>query len=421
MDAFDRYGRQFVDYLPNLLTAALLIIAAFLVAAIARWALTRGLQAARVDERLAHGHTGDRRIVKPAGDIVYYLVLLLFVPGILAALGLSSMLRPVQELVSGILEALPRILGAALILVIGFFVARILRTLVTSITSAAGVDRASERLNLGPNARFSNLLGIIVYALVIIPVITAALDALQLDAITGPISDMLRKILAALPHILAAIAVVIVAFFVGGVVAGIVSGLLANVGFDRLLMRLGLTRTSGTLPPTYTAAGATPGKTVTASDVVGHLVHGAIVLFAVMAALDLLGASQLENLVRNFLVLIGQILLGLVIFAVGVWVSNLLASFIAGSSMGGSKLLIGLARGATLALFGAMALRQMGIANEIVNLAFGLTLGALAVAFALAFGLGGREAAGKIAERWRQSLEGRAGGSDTPPPPRTGL
>jgi hypothetical protein len=51
-----------------------------------------------------------------------------------------------------------------------------------------------------------------------------------------------------------------------------------------------------------------------------------------------------------------------------------------------------------LGLFIAIALRTMGIANEIVTLAFGLTLGAAAVAFALSFGLGGREAAGKQME-----------------------
>ena len=45
-------------------------------------------------------------------------------------------------------------------------------------------------------------------------------------------------------------------------------------------------------------------------------------------------------------------------------------------------------------------LRAMGIANEIVHLAFGLTLGSVAVAVALSFGLGGREAAGKLMERW---------------------
>ena len=45
-----------------------------------------------------------------------------------------------------------------------------------------------------------------------------------------------------------------------------------------------------------------------------------------------------------------------------------------------------------------MALRQMGLANENVDLAFGLTLGAIAVAVALAFGLGGRETAARMLE-----------------------
>jgi hypothetical protein len=60
---------------------------------------------------------------------------------------------------------------------------------------------------------------------------------------------------------------------------------------------------------------------------------------------------------------------------------------------------------AILVLSGAMALRQMGLANEIVNLAFGLLLGAIAVAVALAFGLGGRDIAARQLERWQKSLE----------------
>ena len=47
-----------------------------------------------------------------------------------------------------------------------------------------------------------------------------------------------------------------------------------------------------------------------------------------------------------------------------------------------------------------MGLRAMGLADDIVNLAFGLTLGAIAVAFALSFGLGGREAAGEHMQHW---------------------
>ena len=62
----------------------------------------------------------------------------------------------------------------------------------------------------------------------------------------------------------------------------------------------------------------------------------------------------------------------------------------------------------------AMALRQMGLANEIVNLAFGLLFGAFAVAFALAFGLGGREPAQKEVERFFQALRTRQIGANAP-------
>ena len=51
-----------------------------------------------------------------------------------------------------------------------------------------------------------------------------------------------------------------------------------------------------------------------------------------------------------------------------------------------------------------MGLLAMGIADDMVNLAFGLTLGALAVAFALSFGRGGRKAAGRQMEYWLSKL-----------------
>jgi hypothetical protein len=59
------------------------------------------------------------------------------------------------------------------------------------------------------------------------------------------------------------------------------------------------------------------------------------------------------------------------------------------------KILAQAARISILAFAGAMALRQMGLANEIITLAFGLLLGAIAVAVALSFGLGGKEIAAR--------------------------
>lgn len=74
------------------------------------------------------------------------------------------------------------------------------------------------------------------------------------------------------------------------------------------------------------------------------------------------------------------------------------------SGMGQANLLAGLTRAVVLIFVGAIALRQMGIADEIVVIAFGLLMGAVAVAAALAFGLGGREVAARELENWLNRL-----------------
>ena len=94
------------------------------------------------------------------------------------------------------------------------------------------------------------------------------------------------------------------------------------------------------------------------------------------------------------------------IIAIGLWIANLAAAALRAVSGGRAAFYAGLARFAILGLVFAMALRAMGIADDIVTLAFGLTLGAVAVAAALSFGLGGREAAGRQMEHWLSKLRG---------------
>jgi hypothetical protein len=104
--------------------------------------------------------------------------------------------------------------------------------------------------------------------------------------------------------------------------------------------------------------------------------------------------------VTEFTAFAGQVLLGLVIFAIGLYLANLVARTVKASGVAQAGLLALAVRVSILALAGAMALRQIGLANEIINLAFGLLLGAVAVAAALAFGLGGRETASRELEAW---------------------
>jgi hypothetical protein len=249
-----------------------------------------------------------------------------------------------------------------------------------------GLDKA-----LGEQ-KLSGLAGLVLYILILVPVLVASLNALSLDAITRPASQMLSTFLAALPLVFAAALVILIAYLVGRVVAGLVTNLLAGVGFNMVLVRLGV--------------GAEPEEgRQTPSQIAGNLVMVAIMLFATIEAVDVLGFAVLSGLVAQFLVFAGHVLLGLVIFAVGLFLANLAAKTVKASTASQAPVLAVAARVSILVLAGAMALRQMGLANEIITLAFGLLLGAIAVAVAIAFGIGGRDLAAETLRRWRQRME----------------
>ena len=109
--------------------------------------------------------------------------------------------------------------------------------------------------------------------------------------------------------------------------------------------------------------------------------------------------------IAGFTVFAGQVLLGLTVFGVGLYVANLVSRTVLASSAPQASLLALVSRVSILVLAGAISLRQMGLADEIINLAFGIGFGAVAVAGALAFGIGGRELAAKKLQGWFESIE----------------
>jgi hypothetical protein len=121
-------------------------------------------------------------------------------------------------------------------------------------------------------------------------------------------------------------------------------------------------------------------------------------LFAIIQAAELLGFEIVAVLVAAFLTFAGQIILGIIVLGIGLYLANLAAGLIRNTAGPQAKLLAQVARLAIIVLTTAMGLRQMGIAEDIVNTAFTLLLGAIAVAVALAFGLGSREIAGREVE-----------------------
>lgn len=385
-------------FIPNLLGAAGLLLIAWLIASLLRFVVSKGLAATKLDDTLTSQAGLDEGRQVPMSEtlatVIYWFVFILFLPAILGALGMQGLLAPVQGMVGAMLGFVPQIFGAAVIAVVGWFVARIVRQIVTSLLVALGADGLGERVGLTAavgGQSLSNLVGTVVYVLILIPVIISALNALKIEAISAPATNMLNTLLEAIPLIFGAMVVLGVTYLIGRLVAGLVTNLLTTVGFNRVLGLIGL----GSEPE--------EGQT-TPAEVVGYLILIGLMLFAAIQAAEILGFTILADLVAQFLTFLSQVVLGIIIFGLGLYVANVARNVILSTAGAQANFLSQAARLAIVVLATAMGLRQMGIADDIVNLAFGLMLGAIAVAIALAFGLGSRDIAARQLESWMKQL-----------------
>ncbi len=408
---------QVLAFVPKLASAAALAGVAWLVATVVKAVVIRtaGTLMPAMSRRLA---VGENQVLpsETLGNALYWFVFLFFLPLILDVLDLRGPLAPVQNLLNDILSALPNIFKAVLIGIVGWFVARIVRELVTNLLAAAGTERLAAKIGLNkaaPGQSLSGLLGTVVYLMVLIPTAVAALDALQIPAISRPATSMLQRVLDTIPQILTAVAILAIAYVLSQFIGELVTNLLNGLGFNNIFRALGLNALHDTTiatPPTATPV--TPrisvigGEVVsrspkqTPSEVAGLIARVGVMLVATVAATEVLGIPSLNNLVDGLLLISGQVLSGVVVFAIGLYLANLAQGVVSSSGTPQSQVLGQAARLAIIIFVGAMALQQMGIAASIVNLAFGLLLGAVAVALAISFGLGGRDVAAEQLRDW---------------------
>jgi hypothetical protein len=443
---------QILGFLPQLFGAAILLGVAWLIASLVKLLTTRALRLFRLDERLGQQvesppeSSGETITGEPAsrstsstsqfslsetiGNALYWFIFLLFLPSILSTLGLQGTLEPVQQMLNEVLAALPNILKAIAIAAAGWVIAQVVRRIVTGLLSAAGFNQLGSRFGLQPTVggkSLSWIIGTIVYVLILIPTAIAALNALQIDAISEPAIAMLDQILSAIPKIFTAVVILVVAYVLGQFVRELVTNILGGIGFNNLFQWLGVPspRATTATPATptdettvelglpqpstgqETVLQATSVPTRTPSELVGIIVLVGIMLFAIVAATDILEIEPLTAIVTGVLIIAGQILAGLVVFAIGLFLATFTFNLISSSGSRQSRILGQAARVVIIAFSAAIALEQMGIGGDIVNLAFGLLLGAIAVAIALAFGLGSRDIAAEQVREWLGSFKGR--------------
>jgi len=408
------WQQQLVEWGPKVLFAILILVVTHFVAKAVQWGVAKLIDRMPVLKR--HPGVGGDSVGTELGRLAYWLVWLVGLIAALQPLGLSGVLTPVTALTNEVFAFLPRLLGAGVFFFAGLILARIVRHVVEAALGALNLERLLGRagVSIGEaplavdssgatmegvapgRSSIAKAVGVTVSAIIIIFAAIGALQILQISAISDPATAMLNTIALAIPQVIAALLILAIAFLIGRWVKTLVETVLPSLGFDRTVQALGM------MP-----AGASPSR------IVGTIAMTAVLIVGLMEAAKRVGGDSTAALLFQITELGGKVIFGTVIIVVGMFLARILANLV-GSSTGESGYAQTIVKYAIIALFTAIGLTFMGLADQIVMMAFGLILGSAAVATALAFGLGGREAAARMLNQWMTGQVPMA----PPPPPR---
>src|SRR5215203_5397700 len=402
---------QLIQWGPRVVFAILILIATHFIAKAVQWGVARLVDRMPVLKR--HPQAGVDSVGTELGRLAYWLIWLVGLIAALQPLGLSGVLTPVTALTNEVFAFLPRLLGAGVFFFAGLILARVVRHIIEAALGALNLERLLGRAGIpigdsplavdqtGTAAEgvaparnsIAKAVGVTVSAIIIIFAAIGALQILQVSAISDPATNMLNTIALAIPRVLAALVWLAIAFLIGRWVKAMLETVLPSLGFDNSVRALGV------MPPS-----SNPSK------VVGAIAMTAILLGAAIEATRQLGGDAVAVLLIQITELGGKVIFGTVIIVAGIFLARILSALV-GSSTGESSYAQTIVKYAIIALFTAIGLTFMGLADQIVMMAFGLILGSAAIATAIAFGLGGRDFAARLLEEWHRT-------ASPPAPPR---
>lgn len=308
--------------------------------------------------------------------IVYILLMLLVIVGVLNFAGLEQMAAPMTGLLDTVVQALPRVAKAALILGVAYVAGRILKILISRALDGLGVDTRFAQLTESteddaadsPN-RFSEVAGTIVFWLLIVFGLGGALEALEIEPLALPLRNAIDRVVTLVPSLAIAALLVFIGYTAGRILRVVIRKLLQGLGFDGLVARVGLDKLTGNSSP---------------SDLVGFSLMVFVIVQATIAALNELGLSTLSgpltDMVAKFWNLLPSLAVSALLIAIGVFVGGLLRGLVAAAlrNLGFDSLMERVG-------FGKVADREdrLGEFSEIVGFAVQIGVILLAVAQAL--------------------------------------
>jgi mechanosensitive ion channel-like protein len=212
-------------------------------------------------------------------------------------------------------------------------------------------------------------------------------------AVMSSVAAALALLLAGIPKIIGFLVILIIGWLIASAIAAAVAALLRAVRFNDLAQRAGLSGFVHNM-----------GVKTDAAGFLANIAKWFIRLIVLVTAFDALGLPAVSEVLQQLLLWLPNLVVALVVLVIGGLAANALASLVRGataeSGLGNPDLLATIARVAVWAFAIVIAVNQIGIATALVNTLFMATVGAIALALGLSFGLGGRETAAEIVRGW---------------------
>lgn len=224
------------------------------------------------------------------------------------------------------------------------------------------------------------------------------------EAFMVSVTNAMNGFLSALPNVIGFLIILVVGWFIASLVARGVAALLRAVRFNEIADRAEIDTFIRRM-----------GVKTDSAGLLALIVKWFVRLIALVVAFDALGLPAVSQVLREFLMWLPNLAVAIVVLVLGGLaakaIANLVRGAVATAHAGNANLLARVASALVWAMAIVIAVNQLGIAQTLVNTLFMAFVGAIALGAGLAFGLGGRETAGRVIEGWyrrRQELAQKA-------------
>ncbi len=395
MDALEKFLDSLLDQVPNFIYAIVLLIIAVIAAKIVKSLVTKLLKAVKAEaflSKLGVKDTATNSSIEFVAKLAYFVTFLLFLPGVLDKIGMQSVSAPITNMVDSFLGFIPKLVSAGIIVAVGIFVANIIKELLVPVLKALKVDSLQEKAGIeaGESTSFSNVIANAVYGIIILVVVTSGIDKLGIPAISGPANSIVASIFSVIPDLLLAIVIIALGIFIAKLVSKLLQSLLASVGADSLIEKV-----------TGEAA-----KKISLSKLISSVVQYVLVIMFLVQGINVLKLPVLTGVGEAIIGYMPAVLSVVLIVAIGVFAANTAETAIA-KKFPEAKAGALATKVAIYVLIGFISLSQLGVASAMVETTFILIIAAVCVAFAIAFGVGGRTFAANTLDKVEKKIENK--------------